>query len=82
LPKNLFLHSSIRQKENFIFAVVMNELNSFLAFTNTQNSDYYNSVIFNFVFEYEKPLISSSYEYEENIARQEQKKGFTGIRTA
>jgi len=41
--------------ENIIFAVVMNELTSILAFSNTHNLDYYNY----FVIVEEKPVIQS-----------------------
>jgi RHS repeat-associated protein len=43
----------------------MNELNPILAFSNTQNIDYYNYVIANPVFEEEKPVIYSSYYFSE-----------------
>ena len=54
------------EKENITFAVVMNEPNPILAFTNTQNFDYYNGVIGSFVFEETEPVVYSSYNYAEN----------------
>ena len=44
----------------------MNEPNPILAFTNTQNIDYYNGVIGSFVFKETQPVVYSSYNYAEN----------------
>ena len=44
----------------------MNALNPILAFTNTQNIDYYNGVIGSFVFEETEPVVQNGYTYEEN----------------